>query len=71
MAGVPQPPFGVDPFDAAGRFTEPWQRWFLGATLGIGAVPTTNLTGTLQAAQEPAHSGDVTNAAGSLVAEYG
>lgn len=29
-------------------------------------VPTTDLTGTLQAAQEPAHTGDVTNTAGSL-----
>lgn len=28
---------------------------------------TTDVTGTLQAAQEPAHSGDVTNTAGSLV----
>lgn len=32
----------------------------------LAAVPTTALTGTLQAAQEPAHSGDVTNSAGSL-----
>lgn len=30
------------------------------------AVGTTALTGTLQAAQEPAHTGDVTNSAGSL-----
>lgn len=29
-------------------------------------LPTTALTGTLQAAQEPAHTGDVTNSAGSL-----
>lgn len=29
-------------------------------------LPTTALTGTLQAAQEPAHTGDVTNTAGSL-----
>lgn len=29
-------------------------------------LPTTSLTGTLQAAQEPAHTGDVTNSAGSL-----
>ena len=29
-------------------------------------VPTTDLSGTLQAAQEPAHTGDVTNSAGSL-----
>lgn len=29
-------------------------------------LPTTGLTGTLQAAQEPAHTGDVTNSAGSL-----
>jgi hypothetical protein len=29
-------------------------------------VPTTDLSGTLQAAQEPAHTGDVTNTAGSL-----
>jgi hypothetical protein len=29
-------------------------------------VPTTALSGTLQAAQEPAHAGDVTNSAGSL-----
>ena len=32
----------------------------------VTALPTTALTGTLQAAQEPAHTGDVTNAAGSL-----
>lgn len=35
-------------------------------TNGTG-LPTTGLTGTLQAAQEPAHTGDVTNTAGSLV----
>lgn len=29
-------------------------------------IPTTALTGTLQAAQEPAHTGDVTNSAGSV-----
>ena len=29
-------------------------------------LPTTGLTGTLQAAQEPAHTGDMTNSAGSL-----
>lgn len=34
-------------------------------TNGTG-LPTTALTGTLQAAQEPAHTGDVTNSAGSL-----
>lgn len=34
-------------------------------TNGTG-LPTTGLTGTLQAAQEPAHTGDVTNSAGSL-----
>ncbi len=30
------------------------------------ATPTTSLTGVLQAAQEPAHTGDMTNSAGSL-----
>lgn len=30
------------------------------------AIATTELSGTLQAAQEPAHTGDVTNSAGSL-----
>lgn len=30
------------------------------------SFPTTGLTGTLQAAQEPAHTGDMTNTAGSL-----
>lgn len=34
-------------------------------TNGTG-LPTTALTGTLQAAQEPAHTGDCTNSAGSL-----
>lgn len=34
-------------------------------TNGTG-LPTTGLTGTLQAAQEPAHTGDCTNTAGSL-----
>lgn len=33
---------------------------------GTYAIPTTKLTGALQAAQEPAHTGDVTNTAGSL-----
>lgn len=32
----------------------------------VTGLPTTALTGTLQAAQEPAHTGDVTNTAGSL-----
>ncbi len=37
------------------------------ATLSAHAtVPTTDLSGILQAAQEPAHTGDVTNVAGSL-----
>lgn len=35
-------------------------------TLSSLSLPTTQLTGTLQAAQEPAHTGDVTNTAGSL-----
>jgi hypothetical protein len=34
-------------------------------------LPTTGLTGTLQAAQEPAHTGDVTNTAGSLALAIG
>jgi hypothetical protein len=33
---------------------------------GTPSVPTTGLTGVLQAAQEPAHTGDCTNSAGSL-----
>lgn len=40
-----------------------------GATLPINL--TTQVTGTLQAAQEPAHSGDVSNAAGSLALAIG
>jgi hypothetical protein len=36
------------------------------ATITAASMPTTGLTGTLQAAQEPAHTGDVTNTAGSL-----
>jgi hypothetical protein len=36
-------------------------------TLSALVLPTTQLSGTLQAAQEPAHTGDVTNSAGSLV----
>lgn len=32
----------------------------------LALVPTTDLSGILQAAQEPAHTGDVTNVAGSL-----
>jgi hypothetical protein len=35
-------------------------------TPSSGAVATTLLTGALQAAQEPAHTGDMTNSAGSL-----
>lgn len=38
-------------------------------TNGTG-FPTTGLTGALQAAQEPAHTGDVTNTAGSLALAY-
>jgi hypothetical protein len=40
-----------------------------GVTLPINL--TTQVTGTLQAAQEPAHSGDVTNSAGSLALAIG
>lgn len=36
------------------------------AATAAATVPTTDLSGTLQAAQEPAHTGDVTNSAGSL-----
>lgn len=36
------------------------------ATLTNKSIVATQLTGTLQAAQEPAHTGDVTNSAGSL-----
>jgi hypothetical protein len=35
-------------------------------TIAATSMPTTGLTGALQAAQEPAHTGDVTNTAGSL-----
>lgn len=35
-------------------------------SFSVTALPTTALTGPLQAAQEPAHTGDVTNTAGSL-----
>jgi hypothetical protein len=37
-----------------------------GTLTNATGLPTTALTGTLQAAQEPAHTGDVTNSAGSL-----
>lgn len=37
-----------------------------GTLINATGLPTTGLTGTLQAAQEPAHTGDVTNSAGSL-----
>lgn len=37
-----------------------------GTATNITGLPTTGLTGTLQAAQEPAHTGDMTNSAGSL-----
>lgn len=37
-----------------------------GTATNLTGLPTTGLTGTLQAAQEPAHTGDVTNSAGSL-----
>src|SRR6202022_466806 len=37
-----------------------------GSLTNATGLPTTSLTGTLQAAQEPAHTGDMTNAAGSL-----
>jgi len=33
---------------------------------GTPTIPTSGLNGTLQAAQEPAHTGDMTNTAGSL-----
>jgi hypothetical protein len=37
-----------------------------GSAANLTGLPTTSLTGALQAAQEPAHTGDVTNTAGSL-----
>lgn len=37
-----------------------------GTATNLTGLPTTALTGTLQAAQEPAHTGDATNTAGSL-----
>ena len=37
-----------------------------GTLTNCTGLPTTALTGVLQAAQEPAHTGDVTNSAGSL-----
>jgi hypothetical protein len=37
-----------------------------GTLTNCTGLPTTGLTGTLQAAQEPAHTGDATNSAGSL-----
>jgi len=37
-----------------------------GTLTNATGLPTTGLTGTLQAAQEPAHTGDMTNSAGSL-----
>jgi hypothetical protein len=37
-----------------------------GSGANLTSIPTTGLTGTLQAAQEPAHTGDCTNSAGSL-----
>jgi hypothetical protein len=36
------------------------------AATASATIPTTDLSGVLQAAQEPAHTGDVTNSAGSL-----
>lgn len=39
---------------------------FNGSGAALTSIPTTALTGALQAAQEPAHTGDVTNTAGSL-----
>ena len=54
--------------------TSPTFRSLTGYVKGNGAsaatasatVPTTDLSGVLQAAQEPAHTGDVTNSVGSL-----
>lgn len=54
--------------------TTPTFRSLTGYVKGNGAsaatasatIPTTDLSGVLQAAQEPAHTGDVTNSAGSL-----
>lgn len=37
-----------------------------GASNTLSNIPSTALTGTLQAGQEPAHTGDMTNTAGSL-----
>lgn len=37
-----------------------------GTGTNLTGIPTTGLTGTLQAGQEPAHTGDMTNTAGSL-----
>jgi hypothetical protein len=40
-------------------------------SITAAAMPATGLTGTLQAAQEPAHTGDVTNSAGNLALAIG
>lgn len=42
-----------------------------GAANTLSAVPTTALTGSLQSSQEPAHTGDMTNSAGSLATTVG
>ena len=42
-----------------------------GTLTNATGLPTTGLTGTLQAAQEPAHTGDMTNTAGSLATTVG
>jgi hypothetical protein len=42
-----------------------------GTATNLTGLPTTGLVGTLQAAQEPAHTGDVTNTAGSLALTIG
>jgi hypothetical protein len=41
------------------------------SSITAAAMPATGLSGTLQAAQEPAHTGDVTNAAASLSTTVG
>lgn len=60
-------PQGTTDFSATGGAGQVVKQTTAGGPFTVGVVSlTTDVTGTLLAAQEPAHTGDVTNSAGSL-----
>jgi hypothetical protein len=59
-------PAGTTDFSATGGTSQVVKQTSAGGALTVGQLALTDISGTLQASQEPAHTGDVTNSAGSL-----